>query len=114
MEYERPYASERDDWIQAMVLAGVGCTMIPEYAVTLPGLVTRPLIEPEFTRTVKLMTVRGRAHSPAVGAFVREARRYDWGQKMRAEDSALAECNAPAKARRLDDAVSASNHRQNA
>ncbi len=82
VEIDQPYASERDDWIQAMVLAGLGYTMIPEYAVTLPGLVTRPLIEPEFTRSIKLITVRGRPHSPAVGAFVHEARRYDWEEKM--------------------------------
>jgi DNA-binding transcriptional LysR family regulator len=78
-----PYASDRDDWIQSMVLAGIGYTMIPEYAVTLPGLVTRQLIEPEVIRNVNLVTVRGRPHSPAVGAFVHEARRYKWEEKLR-------------------------------
>src|SRR5262245_34233149 len=75
---KRPYTSERDDWIQCMVLAGLGFTYIPEYAVTVPGLVIRPLIDPEVCRTVSLVTVRGRPHSPAVGAFVREAKRHDW------------------------------------
>jgi DNA-binding transcriptional LysR family regulator len=75
---KRPYTSERDDWIQCMVLAGLGFTYIPEYAVTIPGLVTRPIVEPEVYRTVSLVTVRGRPHSPAVGAFVREAKRYRW------------------------------------
>jgi DNA-binding transcriptional LysR family regulator len=78
------YRSERDSWIQAMVLAGLGYTMIPEYAVTLPGLVTRPLIEPKVVRTVGLVTVRGRPHSPAVGAFVREAQRYSWKERLQA------------------------------
>lgn len=77
-----PYSSERDDWIQSMVLAGLGFTMIPEFAVTLPGLVTRPLIDPAFVRDVALYTVRGRPHSPAVGAFVHELRRYPWAQKL--------------------------------
>jgi DNA-binding transcriptional LysR family regulator len=75
---KRPYTSERDDWIQCMVLAGLGFTYIPEFAVTVPGLVVRPLIEPEVYRTVSLVTVRGRPHSPAVGAFVRAAKRHDW------------------------------------
>jgi DNA-binding transcriptional LysR family regulator len=61
-----------------MVLAGLGFTYIPEYAVTVPGLVIRSLIDPEVCRTVSLVTVRGRPHSPAVGAFVREAKRHDW------------------------------------
>ena len=78
VKLRRPYTSERDDWIQCMVLAGLGFTYIPEYAVTVPGLVIRPLIEPEVYRTVSLVTVRGRPHSPAVGAFVREAKRHDW------------------------------------
>jgi LysR family hydrogen peroxide-inducible transcriptional activator len=78
-----PYRSERDDWIQSMVLAGLGFTYIPEFAVTLPGLVVRPLVEPEVSRVVKLVTVRGRPHSPAVGAFVHEARCHKWDGGMR-------------------------------
>jgi hypothetical protein len=46
--------------------------------VTDPDLVVRPLVEPGFTRTIYLTTVRGRPHSPSVGAFVQEARRYPW------------------------------------
>jgi hypothetical protein len=46
--------------------------------VTYPDLVVRPLVDPSFFRTVYLATVRGRPHSPAVGAFVQEARRFPW------------------------------------
>lgn len=81
---KQPYSSERDDWIQSMVMAGMGFTVIPEFAVTVPGLAIRPLVEPEFVRDVSLMTVRGRPHSPAVGAFVHECRRYPWREKMAA------------------------------
>ncbi|MDX2205007.1 MAG: LysR family transcriptional regulator [Hyphomicrobiaceae bacterium] len=89
VELKRPYASERDDWIQYMVLAGLGFTYIPEFAVTIPGLVIRPLIEPELYRSVNLVTVRGRPHSPAVGAFVREAKNYRWNTEPRNETAAL-------------------------
>jgi DNA-binding transcriptional LysR family regulator len=77
-EFKTPYTSERDDWIQCMVLAGLGFTYLPEFAVTVPGLVTRPVVEPEVYRTVSIVTVRGRPHSPAVGAFVREAKQHRW------------------------------------
>jgi LysR family transcriptional regulator, hydrogen peroxide-inducible genes activator len=72
------YRSERDDWILAMVAAGLGYGFMPESRVAHPGVVARPLIEPEFWREVKLATVRGRPHSPAVGAFVREVMRANW------------------------------------
>lgn len=78
VELHKKYVSERDDWIQSMVLAGLGITYIPEFAVTIPGLVTRPLVDPVVTRTVQLVTVRGRPHSPSVGAFVQEVRRHPW------------------------------------
>ncbi|MSU88452.1 LysR family transcriptional regulator [Rhodobacteraceae bacterium 2CG4] len=82
IEFQRPYTSGRDDWIQNMVLAGLGFTYIPEYAVALPGLAIRPLVEPEVVRLVQLVTVRGRPHSPAVGAFVHAARRQPWDGKV--------------------------------
>jgi DNA-binding transcriptional LysR family regulator len=72
------FSSTRDDWVQGMIKAGLGLGFFPEYAVTDPDLVVRPLVEPGYSRTVYLATVRGRPHSPAVGAFVQEARRYPW------------------------------------
>ena len=35
------YSSEREDWIQAMVLAWMGCTVMPEFLPLLPGIATR-------------------------------------------------------------------------
>jgi DNA-binding transcriptional LysR family regulator len=76
--WRRVFSSERDDWVQGMIKAGLGFGFFPELCVTDPGLVTRRLVEPEFIRTILLVTVRGRPHSPAVGAFVREARAFPW------------------------------------
>ena len=72
------FSSPRDDWVQGMIKAGLGLGFFPEFAVTHPDLVVRPLVEPSYSRTIYLATVRGRPHSPAVGAFVQEARRYPW------------------------------------
>lgn len=72
------FSSERDDWVQGMIRAGMGFGFFPELCVTDPGLVTRRLVDPEFVRTIMLVTVRGRPHSPAVGAFVRQARTFPW------------------------------------
>jgi LysR family hydrogen peroxide-inducible transcriptional activator len=72
------YESERDDWILAMIAAGLGIGFMPEQCVNHPGVVYRPLVEPKFSREVSLVTVRGRPHSPAVGALVAEAMRKRW------------------------------------
>lgn len=67
------YRSEREDWVLAMILAGLGWGFTPECSVALPGIAARPLVRPGIDRTIHVATVRGRPHSPAVGAFVREA-----------------------------------------
>lgn len=72
------FSSPRDDWVQQMIKSGLGLGFFPEHCVSDPDLVVRPLVEPSYTRTIYLATVRGRPHSPAVGAFVQEARRYPW------------------------------------
>jgi DNA-binding transcriptional LysR family regulator len=79
------FSSTRDDWVQSMIKAGLGIGFFPESCVTDPDLVVRPLVEPSYMRTVYLATVRGRPYSPAVGAFVREARRHQWPATRRAE-----------------------------
>ena len=72
------FRSERDDWVLGMVRAGMGFGFFPEFSTLPNDVAVRPLIGPEFTRTVSLVTVRGRPHSPAVGAFVRSARSFNW------------------------------------
>jgi len=80
VRWKQVFSSERDDWVQGMIKAGLGIGFFPELSVTDPGLVTRRLIDPEFVRTIMLVTVRGRPHSPAVGAFVQQARLFKWPQ----------------------------------
>ncbi len=79
------FASERDDWVQGMIKAGLGFGLFPEFCLTDPALLMRRLVEPEFVRTIQLVTVRGRPHSPAVGAFVRQARSFQWPVSVIAE-----------------------------
>jgi DNA-binding transcriptional LysR family regulator len=80
VRWKTVFSSERDDWCQGMIKAGLGIGFFPELSVTDPGLVTRRLIDPEFIRTIMLVSVRGRPHSPAVGAFVQQARAFKWPQ----------------------------------
>ncbi len=77
VEWPTVYESERDDWILAMVAAGLGLAFMPISSVRHEGVEARPL-SPRFTRQVCLVTVRGRPRSPAVGALVAEAMRSSW------------------------------------
>ena len=70
------FRSERDDWVLGMIRSGMGWGFFPESCTFPRDVAVRPLVEPEFSRTVSLVTVRGRPHSPAVGAFVKAARTF--------------------------------------
>jgi DNA-binding transcriptional LysR family regulator len=78
VDCETVYRSDRDDWVLAMIASGFGFGFFPKYSITSPAVVARPLVNPEFWRTVSLTTVRGRPYSRAVGALVHEAMRSTW------------------------------------
>lgn len=90
------YMSEREDWVQAMVAAGLGCTLMPQYLPIIDGVITRPLIEPEVSRQISIVTVAGRPHSKPVSIAVSTAQAMQWdggGTESRAK---IAEVNAAA------------------
>lgn len=72
------FRSERDDWVLGMIRAGMGWGFFPAFASIPDDLPVRRLTEPTFDRKIQLVTVRGRPHSPAVGAFVRAAKAHRW------------------------------------
>jgi LysR family hydrogen peroxide-inducible transcriptional activator len=72
------YRSEREDWIMAMVAAGMGVCFAPEFSAVLPGVCHRPVADPAVVRRVSIVSVRGCALSAAVDAFIKAVREYDW------------------------------------
>ena len=72
------FRSEREDWVQAMVLARIGIAVMPEYSVTVPDLVQRPIVDPAISRTISLLSVPGRPFSQATAAMVRTAQAFKW------------------------------------
>ena len=75
------YSSEREDWIQALVVAGLGCSIMPEHLPVLPGISSRPIADPEVSRTISLVTVAGRRHSTALETMIRLAGTFPWPGK---------------------------------
>lgn len=78
IELYATFRSEREDWVQGMVMAGMGFAFMPEYSVTHSGLLRRRLTEPAVERTVSLINVAGRPLSPAGQMFARAAQAYRW------------------------------------
>jgi DNA-binding transcriptional LysR family regulator len=86
---EDVFRSEREDWIQTMVMAGMGICFMPEFSAILPGLTTRPITDPPVTRTIHLASVAGRRFSPAVATFIKAIDRYTWPERAESIAEAL-------------------------
>jgi len=71
------FQSEREDWIQMMVVARLGVCFLPEFSPTIAGVRTQPVSDPEVVRQVSLVSMAGRRFSPAVLAFIRAIRAHD-------------------------------------
>lgn len=72
------FESEREEWVQSMIVSGAGLACMPEHSPMLPGLVVRPMIEPEVMREISLVSPSGRMLSPAALTFARAIKAYDW------------------------------------
>ncbi len=73
------HRSESEEWIQAMVVAGMGCAVVPQYMSLNSELQMRPLVEPSVHRTIGVATVRGRPHTPMVRFVTTLCQKMNWG-----------------------------------
>lgn len=72
------FSSEREDWIQGLLLAGLGYAIVPEHMQLPAGLVKRPLCQLEIARDVALLTLRGKPLPAAAATFVMLAKAHQW------------------------------------
>jgi DNA-binding transcriptional LysR family regulator len=73
---------EPEQWIQMLVAAGGGISLLPESAIVHLGTLARPLEEPELQREVSLTTVAGRPYDMHVGQVVRAIRAHRWNEEI--------------------------------
>lgn len=66
--------SEREDWIQGLVAAGMGVCFLPEYSAAQPGLLLRPVQDSPVARQIALVTVPGRRWSAPLTRFIEALR----------------------------------------
>ena len=74
----RAHRSEREDWIQSMVAAGMGVCFLPSFSATVPGLVQLPVVDPGISREVCIVTIAQRRPSPPMAALLSALDRYVW------------------------------------
>ncbi|MGE5093753.1 MAG: LysR family transcriptional regulator [Betaproteobacteria bacterium] len=82
VELYAAFRSDREDWVQSMVMAGLGFAFMPQYSVTLQGLLTRPLVDPPVERSVIAAEVRGRQRSPVAKLFFDTLHAYAWPETL--------------------------------
>jgi DNA-binding transcriptional LysR family regulator len=76
--FKTVYQSEREDWIQTMVAAGLGVSFTPEFTTIVGGVVMRPIVDPEVVRSISLVYIAGRRFTPAVATFVKSVKSFKW------------------------------------
>jgi LysR family transcriptional regulator, hydrogen peroxide-inducible genes activator len=72
------FTSEREDWIQNMVAGGLGICFLPEFSALIPGIQTRPLLDPEVWRDICLVTRKGQRRTAAAEQFLTTLREYPY------------------------------------
>ncbi|MEZ5934900.1 MAG: LysR family transcriptional regulator [Alphaproteobacteria bacterium] len=71
--------SEREDWIQQMVAAGLGVCSLPEHSVIVPGLALRPVAGMNLAREVTLVAVSGSGVPMELRQLLKIFGSFDWG-----------------------------------
>ena len=72
------YRSNREDWVQGMVAAGLGFAFLPEFTLYRDEVRARVLAEPEVTRQISLLQPVGDSGTPAAAALVEEIKAWAW------------------------------------
>jgi len=78
IEVEVAHSSEREDWIQHMVRAGLGVCLLPADSVLIDGIRCCSIIDAELKRTVELATLAGRPPAPGLRQFLDFATAFAW------------------------------------
>lgn len=69
---------ESDVHIRQLVLAGLGCALLPDDMSLGPRLVSRQILDRDVSKVIILGTIAGRYRSAPVDAFIRAARARSW------------------------------------
>ena len=81
------FRSEREDWIQALILCGMGCAIMPEYLQKQPGIATRLLVDPPAHRVVSIVRRADQADTATTQSFTDAALAHNWNTALEHADT---------------------------
>lgn len=71
----------REDWIQNLVLNGLGVSLIPKYSIQDPNLHFKPVKNPNLIRHVDFIVPKEHAHKEALNNFISYLVDFDWSKQ---------------------------------
>lgn len=72
------HTTEREDWIQTMIRAGMGIAFMPENSCVAAGLSLCRIPDPHIQRDIQILTLANKEKSQPVQTFIDQAMHYDW------------------------------------
>ncbi len=69
LELYATHRTDREEWVQSLVQAGLGFAFLPEHSVLQGETIARPLVEPSLSRRVSLVRNAERSAVPAAKLF---------------------------------------------
>ena len=75
------HETPREDWIQEMVMAGMGLAYIPESMPLHAELLRLPVCKPEVIRTINILTVSEKEVTREMHEFMTAAINYNWSKE---------------------------------
>ena len=78
VELDVAFSSEREDWIQDMIRAGIGVSIVPEYSLIASNIECRPVSDPNLSRQVEFVTVYGSNKGGALRSLIKKASAFPW------------------------------------
>ena len=72
------FRSQREDWIQSLIHAGIGVSVIPQFSLLQPLLEYRPVVDPPLSRTIKFALVDQVEMTPELALFLEQVQSYNW------------------------------------
>ncbi len=76
-------SSELEDWIQCLVAHGRGVAIVPEFMPVMAGIRLLPLEGPSVSRTLSILTVRGRRLARPIERLLADLRAVAWRRRVR-------------------------------
>jgi len=76
-------SSELEDWIQCLVAHGRGIAIVPEFMPVMAGIRLVPLDGPSISRTLSILTARGRRLARPIERLLADLRSVDWSRRVR-------------------------------